>query len=467
MARFYPKLQLKPFNPIAVREMKTRMRGPRTFALLGVHLTILALLILVVYVRKGANTVYSYGGSFTAGNFGPTRNFETGQDIFISIFLYLIIMVSVVTPAICGGLISREMEEGTYDMLLVTPVRGRSLIYGKLLAALGYLMFVVLASAPLACVVFVFGGVEPADVLAGFAIVLLLMLVLGTLSLLFSALFRGTSVAIIVTYGVMAFLLLGLPIISGSIVAAINADTNRIPPNVRIDPRIDPAFDLPKRMLIFNPVAALGSVLAPNAPYRPGNNEELLYFPNSKLFWGNPTAYYATPTFTRPRTGTTATGGSSTGSGSTTPQFAVDPEQAYLLSKKPILYYNVTLWQGYALVTTGLGVFFLLLSFAVVKPRPRRLSLAGLGKLRLPKMRLPKRSKAQKSVKPSSGPADPLLLAELTAEPEETVLAATVASPIEQSPVATAPAETKLVEATPVPNPTDAIPPERKRQALG
>jgi ABC-type transport system involved in multi-copper enzyme maturation permease subunit len=353
MARLY----FSPLNPVAMREMKARMRGPRTFALLGIYLLLLALVIFVVYLRKGAAGTYSYGGTMLSGNFGPTRNFETGQDMFIAIFLYLLVVMAIVTPTICGGLISREMEDQTYDMLVVTPLRGRTLIYGKLVATLGYLTLLILLAFPVASIVFIFGGVTLEQILVGFAIVLMETFVIGIISLFFSALFRRTSLATIATYSIVLLLLIGVPIASSSIVSAINSDANRT--GQRTDARLDGTFDFPKRMLVFNPFAALGSVLAPNAPYRPGRDEDLQYFPNSRLFWGNPTQYYATPTFPP---------------GSVLEQFT-------RLSKLPVLPNQVQFWQGYLLVYTGLGLFFLILSFGVVKPLPRR---PGFNPLRRP-----------------------------------------------------------------------------------
>jgi ABC-type transport system involved in multi-copper enzyme maturation permease subunit len=345
MARLY----FSPLNPVAMREMKARMRGPRTFVLLGIYLLLLALVIFVVYLRKGAAGTYSYGGTMLSGNFGPTRNFETGQDMFIAIFLYLLVVMAIVTPTVCGGLISREMEDHTYDMLVVTPLRGRTVIYGKLVATLGYLTLLVLLAFPVASIVFIFGGVNFDQILTGFGIVLAETYVIGIISLFFSALFRRTSLAIIATYSIVLILLIGVPIASSSIVATINSDAARTS-SQRADGRLDGVFDFPKRMLVFNPFAALGSVLAPNAPYRPGRDEDLQYFPNSRLFWGNPTQYYATPSFPN---------------GSVLDQFN-------RLSKLPVLPNQVQFWQGYLLVYTGLGLLFLILSFGVVKPLPRR-----------------------------------------------------------------------------------------------
>ncbi len=369
MARIY----LSSLNPVALREMKSRVRGPRTATLFFTYLAVLGLFIFVVYLRKGANASYSYGGTLLSGNYGPTRNFETGQDIFISIFLYLILMVAVVTPAICGGLVSREMEESTYDLLLVTPVKGRTLVYGKLIGALGYLFMLILASLPLTSIVFIFGGVDLEDVAAGYAIVLLEALVFSIISLFFSALFRLTNIAVIFTYFVIAILLLGVPVISSSLVASINADPTRLAATgFRVDPRNDPDFDLPKRIMVLNPFASLGSVLAPNAPYRPSNGDDLQMFPNSRLYWGNPTIYYGTPTFVP----------------------SSNARQRYEDAKLPVLPFGLALWQGYMLVYTAIGLVFLLLSMGVVKPLPGGTIYApvkALGSLR--KLSLPKKGR--------------------------------------------------------------------------
>lgn len=343
------RLAMPSFNPVALREMRSRVRGPRTLALFFGYLAVLAVFIFVVYLRKGATTTYSYGGTLLSGNYGPTRNFETGQDVFLSVFLYLILMVAVVTPAVCGGLVSREMEEGTYDLLLVTPVRGRTLVYGKLIGSLGYLFMLILATLPLTFIVFIFGGVGPDDVAAGYAIVLMETVVFSVISLFFSALFRLTNVAIIFTYFVIALLLLGVPVVTSSITASINADTTRPAANgFRVDPRTDPDFDLPKRLLVLNPFAALGSVLASNAPYRPSSGEDLQLFPNSRLYWGNPTVYYGTPTYL-PNS---------------------NSRLRYEESRLPVLPFGWTLWQGYLLVYGAIGIVFLLLSVGVVKPVP-------------------------------------------------------------------------------------------------
>ncbi len=335
-------INLNPLNPVALREMRARMRGPRSFLLLGIYLSLLALLLYTVYVRSGGGSTYTYGGYTGNANFGPTKSFEVGQNLFISVFLFLIAFVSLVTPAITGGVVSREFEGRTYDLLVITPLRNRSVAFGKLFAALSFIFFMVISALPMACIVFVFGGVTAENILVGFGVVFLAAITFGITGLFFSALVKRTGVAVMLTYTVVAILLIGTWLVSNNIVSTLNAEASRQPGGVqRIHPQLDPNYDLPKRILVANPVAALGSILARNAPYRGGSSEDLQLFPNSKLFGGNPNTYFAN---------------SSANPGLTA---AV---------RSPVFSGSLTLWQGYFLVYTGISLTFYLLSLIIIKP---------------------------------------------------------------------------------------------------
>lgn len=348
-------LRLNPINPVALREMRARMRGPRAFVLLGLYLGLLALLLYVIYLRSGGGSTYTYGGFSGAPNFGPTKSFEIGQNLFITAFLYLIVFVTVITPAITGGMVSRELEGRTYELLVITPVRSRSVAFGKLFAALSFVFFMVLSALPMACIVFIFGGVTVENIVVGFGVVLMAAITFGIIGLFFSALVKRTGIAVMLTYGVIALLLIGSWLASNSITASVNNDLSRQPSaGNRADPRIDPNFDLPKRVLVVNPVAALGSVLARNAPFRGSNGEDLQIFPNSKFFGGNPNTYYAN------------TSGNA---------------QLNAAARKGVLPGDLPLWGGYFLVYTALALFFFLLSLVLVKPGNRA---------RFPSLPLPK-----------------------------------------------------------------------------
>jgi ABC-type transport system involved in multi-copper enzyme maturation permease subunit len=243
-------------------------------------------------------------------------------------------------------MVSRELEGRTYELLIITPVRGRTVVFGKLFAALGYIFFMVISALPLACIVFIFGGVTLENILLGFGVTLMTAVTYGIVGIFFSALVKRTGLAVMLTYSVVALMLVGSWLVSNSISASLNSELSRLPSGVaRPDPRLDPSFDLPKRILVVNPVAAVGSILARNAPYRGGTSEDLQLFPNSKFYGGNPSNYYS--------------------NSSNNPQLNA-------ATRQPVLPGGIPLWGGYFLVYIALSLFFFLLSLLVVKPGVRR-----------------------------------------------------------------------------------------------
>ncbi len=353
--------RLTSINPIAIREMRARMRGPRAFIILAGYLLLLGLLIFLVYVRSGGGSSYSYPQTSpapTGNNLGPTVSFQIGQNIFLGIFLFLLLVVAVVTPAITAGAVSREIEGRTHDLLLLTPAYGRILAFGKLFAALAFVFFLLMGAFPFVCIVFVFGGVNLGQLLTGMALLMLTAFAFAVLGLFFSALFHRTALALIFSYGVILALTFGTLLVSSSLVALINQDQKITPPiGLRYNANLDPAFDVPRRALLVNPLAAIGSVLALNAPYHGAVGEDLQLFPNSALFGGNVTRYYAPPNFARGQGGAAG-------------------NAAVLQTSKP------PLWAGYALTYVIGIVVFLLLTLFVMRPRVRPLKKARVRKNR-------------------------------------------------------------------------------------
>jgi ABC-type transport system involved in multi-copper enzyme maturation permease subunit len=331
-------------NPVAIREMRSRMRGPRTFVLLGLYLTSLTAIIYIIYLRSGGGSSADYG-SVSGGSYGPTISFQIGQNIFIGAFLFLLIIVALVTPVVTASAVSREVENRTYEMLAVTPVSGRMMVTGKLFSSLGFVLLLLLSALPLTCFIFIFGGVDVWDLLVGYAVVVVSALAFGAIGFFFSALLKRTAPAVVATYVLIVLLVVGSLLVSSTLTAVTNADESRPGANTnRIDPRIDPAFDPPKRLLAMNPIAAIGSIITPNAPFRPTNKADLQLFPSSQLFGGDPRTYYGSPS-------------------------SQTPQSANALARKPVLGYELPLWVGYLLIAFSLFLAFVLLSIFTLRTK--------------------------------------------------------------------------------------------------
>ena len=294
MAQITARLRLKRpawrlSNPMTTRELRARMRNPRAFIILAAYLLVLTGVTYGVYLRSGGGATYSYGyNSYTVTtttggiSFGPTQSYKLGQNIFLSLTLAVLLLAALIAPALTAGAISREREGRTYDLLFATPIGARRVITGKVLSALGYIFLLDLAALPLLCVVFVFGGVALANLIAAYALIIATSAAIGMLGIFFSALTRRTALAAILTYSVVGLLFFGTILFSSFWQAGIISSINT---PVRTDTANLSKFDWTRKILIASPIATAGAILAPDAPMLTDAGEWSLY-PNSQLFSG-------------------------------------------------------------------------------------------------------------------------------------------------------------------------------------
>jgi ABC-type Na+ transport system ATPase subunit NatA len=119
------------------------------------------------------------------------------------------LLVLVLAPAFTTGAISLEREKQTLDMLVTTPLSTLGMVIGKLFSALTYVFLLILASIPLASLVFVFGGVGPEDLVRGYVFLFALAFGMGAIGLFISALVRRTQTATVITFVTVLVLSIG------------------------------------------------------------------------------------------------------------------------------------------------------------------------------------------------------------------------------------------------------------------
>ncbi len=187
-------------NPVLVKEMRGRMRGPRAYLFLTGTLVLFGVVTYGLY-RLVLFTVAS-SGAMSAGS-------QIGQSIFTGLVFLSTLVICVTAPSLTANAISGEHERKTLDLLLATPLRPSSVLLGKLIAALSYVALILAAVVPLVSLAFLFGGVTPMDMLLAFSLLLGFAVTFGVIGLFFSALFRRTGWAVGASYLVLAFFVLG------------------------------------------------------------------------------------------------------------------------------------------------------------------------------------------------------------------------------------------------------------------
>jgi ABC-type transport system involved in multi-copper enzyme maturation permease subunit len=184
------------WNPIVAKEYRSRMRTWRAPV---------AMMIYILLIAGLGYAIFSSMASSASGFGAQAPNY--GQILFAYLVVFQMILITFVTPGLTAGAISSERERQTIDLLFVTRIAPFSIIWGKLLASMSFVVLLLLLSAPIFSLVFLFGGVELDQILYVFIVTIVAALTLGLMGIAFSTLLRRTLAATIATY-VGAFLLL-------------------------------------------------------------------------------------------------------------------------------------------------------------------------------------------------------------------------------------------------------------------
>ena len=231
--RWISRLRPEP-NPIVVKELRSRMRGWRAFAILT------SILLLLGGASYGLYRIVLTTSRYSSTPLSP----QIGQVLFLGLAFLELMMVCFITPAVTAGAVSGEQEKQTYEMLLATPLRPGGILRGKLIASLGYVFLLIFAAVPMASVVFIFGGVAPKELLKALVIVTCVAVMLGVVGVFASVWLGRTTRATVASY-LFVLALLVLPYVAYIMSGVIN---QREPP---------------RWLLLPSPVGALASAVAP------------------------------------------------------------------------------------------------------------------------------------------------------------------------------------------------------------
>ncbi|PZD96239.1 ABC transporter permease [Paenibacillus sambharensis] len=235
----------KLINPVLNKEFTLRMRTPRSmWALLAYLIAIGTLALGFMYVTQ----MESSGG----GSFDPNAS----RIMFYFISMVQLGLIAFMAPGLTAGVVSGEREKQTLNLLLTTQQSSATIIISKLVSSLSFMLLITVATLPVYSIVFLFGGISPAQLGMVFLFYLFTMLAIGSLGIMFSTLFKRTMIAVIVTYGVMLFLFGGtafLYLVLHQIMESINRSSAS---------PVD--FSWIGYILGLNPAAALYSVFDPS-----------------------------------------------------------------------------------------------------------------------------------------------------------------------------------------------------------
>ena len=181
------------FGPVLFYDMIRTARQNRYFIMrmlyAGFLFFVLSYMVLIAYVMEH--------------EFKTRQHAVIAETFFMIFMLVQITLVVLLTPAYVAGSIADEKDRKTIEFMLATDLRNREIVLSKLMSRLGNMSLLLLTGLPILSILQFIGGVDPDLMLAGFAAIGLSMLGIGSVSILFSVLFKRPRDSITLTYLIM------------------------------------------------------------------------------------------------------------------------------------------------------------------------------------------------------------------------------------------------------------------------
>jgi len=189
---------VKLSNPILIKEMRTRMRGRRAFIVLTGYVFILSLIIGLFY--------------FALSRAAPPQVVNQAGSILTPALIYVQLgLICLTAPTFSASAISSEREQQTLDLLVISLARPSTILFGKVGAALSYLLLTLFGSLPLVSLTYALGGVSLRDIAIAYLVMLVAGITFCSLSFLWSTLIRRSVLAQLVSILSVIVLVVGIP----------------------------------------------------------------------------------------------------------------------------------------------------------------------------------------------------------------------------------------------------------------
>jgi len=233
-------LKIASINPVLDRELRQRSRSSRSMVVLTLFL---GALIGVAYLSFLAASETSQYSSNPLAHLTQT----VGRTVFETVLLVELLILMLIIPAFSAGAVTSERDRQTLIPLQVTLVGPIGIFMGKVAASAGFVLLMMIASAPVLAVPFILGGLSLSTIVASLAALLLIGVLLASIGVACSCIFRKTQTATLAAYASVLALVLG-SLFATAALALI--DSSRGTDRIEIRPW----------PLYFNPILAVADV---------------------------------------------------------------------------------------------------------------------------------------------------------------------------------------------------------------
>lgn len=185
-------------NRVLKNELKLSTRTIKTSIIIFAFNGILVIGSLIILFKTSNDTLnYNY------------VNYNNLLFLYKMIGYMEFIILMLLVPAITATAITGERDRKTLDLLLVTRMKPRDIIVGKLLASLSTIVLLIVASTPILFLTFVYGGISVMDVIITIGVLMICAFFVGSIGILCSTICKKTSTALVSSYSIILGIILG------------------------------------------------------------------------------------------------------------------------------------------------------------------------------------------------------------------------------------------------------------------
>lgn len=175
---------------IVTLELRQRVRGVAWYVLLGLFVVLVGLVTLLVWHAAGT---WQAGGSL----------------VFSAVVFFVLLLATLVSPALSGNAINGERDAGTLATTQVTLIGTGQLVLGKFLAAWITALAFLAASVPFLLAAVLLGDVAVGTVVSSILVLAAELGVIAAIGVGLSGILTRPLFSIVVTYLMVALLSLG------------------------------------------------------------------------------------------------------------------------------------------------------------------------------------------------------------------------------------------------------------------
>lgn len=185
-------------NPIFKKDKHVRVRSPKLMLLVLFYNLGITLLMSIAYLLIYKNSTHEI-----------TAKYQDTLFLYIVVSIFQAILLIMIIPAFTASAISGEKERQTFDILITSKIKPKTIIFGKLASSISVMLLLLISSLPIISMVFSIGGVKIKDVIIYIIVCTFEAFFIGSIGIFFSTISKTTTKAVVATYITLFVLIIG------------------------------------------------------------------------------------------------------------------------------------------------------------------------------------------------------------------------------------------------------------------